>query len=83
MIKASSIEVLNKKTWEKVEGFKGVKKGDIFRMFNTDGTQIFNGTYYTYEAIDEASINSDGFYEIQMTPIDPEEKQLEIIEDVY
>lgn len=26
MIKASSIEVLNKKTWEKVEGFKGVKK---------------------------------------------------------
>lgn len=52
-------------------------------MFNTDGTQIFNGTYYTYEAIDDASINSDGFYEIQMTPIDPEEKQLEIIENVY
>lgn len=55
--------------WRRVANLGEVKEGDVFRMFELDGTPVdFDGEVVFY-AMDPPVINSDGRYSVGMCPL--------------
>lgn len=60
-------EVLRDGVWMTIRGID-VKAGEIFRLFEPDGTPVKNKAGLTsFKAIKDARVRSDGVWEIQST----------------
>lgn len=78
-------EVLMGSVWKTIP-FKNIKKGNFFRLFEPDGTQVFgDGLSYMYEAVGDAyavNVDEEDTFTVSCIPVDPIERGLEIEEYV-